>query len=230
MNKRKPNNPGVLSRSLLAVACAFALLSTGCNSSNQAEEVASETEANESKPRKLPKLSLHRPKSCDEAVSRMKELVSAIAADGSLPTPLKYKVREVIHGSGRSAHSHFYRIDENGNQTEPEDDDDHEGESSEKHHEVEVDPYTELFDIAQWLPRIAGDADIDEATWKEVRSTSIEFANALRTIRDESSEDKRRELFRSGHGGFKDWLEKLDSSLAVAAQATESKPESGKAE
>jgi hypothetical protein len=214
-------------RSLLLLAAAFLMLSVGCDSARQTADTASDSQTAETADRKIPKLSLHRPDNCDEAVSRMKKLVDTIASEGPLPQPLKYKVREVIHGSGASAHSHYYRIDENGKQIDEEDNDGHEHmESSEKQHEIEVEPYTELLDIAQWLPHIAADADIDESTWNEVKATSKEMADVLRLVNGESSEEKKRELFRSKIDSLEGWIEKLESSLNIES----SNPDSRKAE
>ena len=174
--------------------------------------------------KKLPKLNLHRPKTVEAAVVRLSSLVDSVAADGEFPSPLKYSVREVIHGTGAAAHSHYYLVDENGKQVEEDDEEPgHEHiESAEKLHEVEVEPYTEMVDLAQWLPHLAADADINEETWNEVRSISKEFVDALRSMDDSSSESEKRDAFRAKATQFRDWIAKLESGLGVDPENADS--------
>ncbi len=218
-----------LNFALRAVACVAALLIAGCDRTGQTEGEASRNETAQNHPHKPPKLSLHRPKTCEEAVLRMRELVGGIAADGPLPQPLKYKIREVIHGTGASAHSHFYRIDEDEAHDAHSEDDDHgheHMESSEKQYEAEVEPYTELTDIARWLPRIAADADTDEKTWNEVKATSQDIVDALRSCERASPEAEKRAAFRSNRDRFDGWMKQLEISLGIDSR----NPESGKDE
>ncbi len=207
---------------LFTLACAVAWSFVGCDLGNPTRKVT--TASTHSGDREnLPKLSLHRPSTCGGTLLRMKELVETITADSALPQPLKYKVREVIHGTGAAAHSHYYRISDDGLQIDKEHDDEHEHEqieSSEKIHEVEVGPYTEMLDLARWLPRAAADADINEKTWNKIKATSLEIAESLSAIEAESSNDKRRKIFHAKAIRFHSLIEGLEDSLATPVETT----------
>jgi hypothetical protein len=208
---------------ILVAICAMASLLTGCDQVRQSNQSGSASETRDGKSRQFPKLSLHRPKSCVAAITRMKSLVSGIANQAPLPQSLKYRVREVIHGTGAAAHSHYYRINEDGQQIGDDQDEDHEDmESSEKQHQVEVDPYTELVDIARWLPRIAADADIDEKTWDDVKTTSRQIVDVLRPIQDQPSGEKKREMFRSQRGDIARWIKQLEKGLSLDSENLDS--------
>lgn len=121
----------------------------------------------------LPKLTFHRPKDFTTAVSRLVEISELIRSEEALPAAKKFKVLEVVHGTGSAAHSHYYLAD-----SEERDDHGHET-SAEKMHDLEVDLFTELDDIVRWLPGIAGDGDMDKTTWDKVNELSTSLESAL---------------------------------------------------
>ena len=157
------------------------LLSGGCNTDQpvQADGDGGGTS--------IPRLSFHKPDSFEAAVDRLSVLATAIQSDEPLPEPLEFKVLEVIHGTGAGAHSHFYLADE-----ERHDDHGHEHEeSSEKTHDVEVDVFKEFKDIVKWLPEIAGDGDMEESAWNQVKEISTAFGDVLESA---DTEDMRNAL------------------------------------
>lgn len=207
---------------VLAFACCLACFSVGCSQDESAESSTADLSDSASGTKGLPKLNLHRPKTCADAVVRLKSLVKDIAGDGPFPEPLKLRVREVIHGTGAAAHSHYYLVDENGQQEEEEEDGHEHMESSEKFHDVEVPAYTETVDLAQWLPHLAADADINEATWNDIRSISKEIVNAMRSIEEKSSEEEKRMAFRENLSQFDGWISKLEQGLGMSSETAES--------
>ena len=170
--------------------------------------------------KKLPKMAFHRPETGGQAVTRLKELVEAITAEGSLPAPIEYKVREVIHGTGATAHSHYY-LHKEGQQ--PEDDDHGHGdiESSEVLHDVQVDALTEFYDISRWLPKTAALASLEKQKWDAVNGISKEMVAAMSIFEsDETTDQQKRELVRSKSGQFNDWIGQLESNFGTQSSET----------
>jgi len=143
----------------------------------------------------------------------MKELIAGFAADGPLPEPFVYTVREVIHGSGRLAHSHYYR--ENPNEEAPNfDHSDHaDMESNEKLHEVSVAPLEELRDLAFGIPKIAAKGNIDETSWETVNKISKEMTELLGRHNDKTTLQEKRQQIKSHSKQFEAWIATIDQSL-----------------
>lgn len=170
--------------------------------------------------KKLPKMAFHRPETGGQAVTRLKELVEAITSEGSLPDPIEYSVREVIHGTGASGHSHYYLIKEG---QEPVDDDHGHGdiESSEVRHEVQVDALTELYDIARWLPKTAALASLEKKQWDAVNGVSKEMVNVMSIFDSEkATAEEKRELVRSNSDQFHDWIGQIESNFSTKSSET----------
>jgi hypothetical protein len=198
----------------LGLVCLGFVTCFGCNESatNQSSSTNAATET------KLPKLNLHLPKTGVEAVARMKELVAGISAEGPLPEPIVYTVREVIHGTGASAHSHYHR--ENKNEEAPNfDHDGHEEmESAEKLHQVSVEPLEELRDLAYGLPDLAAKGKIDEKSWTIVKEVSKEITGLLGRHNDKTPLAKKREEIKSQAKQFEAWFEKIDDCLNAGSE------------
>lgn len=199
---------------LQGVTLVCLAVTLGC--SGQSDNAASSSNS------KLPKLTFHRPPTGSDAINRIKELVHSVRADQALPEDRKFQVREVIHGSGASAHSHYYLVKDNsaGDHSESHDDhddhDDHEHmESSEKRHEVSVDVFTELYDIARWLPKIAAKGDLAEEQWTAVKSVSDEMLSTVGDLAGDQSTDKKRELVRENSENFDRWCSQLETAFEV---------------
>lgn len=177
----------------------------GCGESGKSEVTGGDSVQVE-----LPKQTFHRPENFTLAVARLSEIVLALRSDFALPAPKKFKVLEVIHGTGSSAHSHYYLAD-----SEHHDDHGHEDlESSEKLHDIEVDVYTELNDIVRWLPKIAGDGDMDKETWDQVNQLSKAFQDHLESVCDAKEGDELRDAIRSEAETIGEWIETLKKLAA----------------
>lgn len=179
-------------RLVLVLFALFGVLQIGCDST-QSRHGTVKTNGESS----LPKLKFHQPESYSDAVSRLREIQSAILSDGPLPVPLEFKVLEVIHGEGAGAHSHYHLESEQGEEGDHDHAHGHEGmASSEKYHDVEVDIFTEFVDIVRWLSFIAADGDMPESAWNQVNSVSVEFEQCLKTALngDYTDEEKRNEI------------------------------------
>lgn len=197
----------------------FGLLCLGLSASCGCNEPASSSQATsaEEAETELPKLLLHLPKTGTQAVARMKELVAGLTAEGSLPDPYVYTVREIIHGSGPSAHSHYYRDKGDGKvpNFHEDDHDDHEMESDEKTHEVSVDPLEELRDLAYGIPKIAAKGDIDEAGWNTISKVSKEMTNLLGRHSDETPVEEKRQQIRAAADQFDAWISKIENCVSA---------------
>lgn len=192
---------------LPGLLCLVYLTSCGCSGSNLKTAPSTPPET------KLPKLTLHLPKSASEALERMEELVASLVAEGPLPEPLVYSVREVIHGTGNSAHSHYYR--EMKNEEAPNfDHDDHKDiETTEKLHEVSVEPLQELRDLAYGIPRIAAKGDINESDWDTVSQISKEITDLLGRHNDKMPLPEKRKQIQAQAEQFETWLSKIDQCV-----------------
>ncbi|MEM9412177.1 MAG: hypothetical protein AAGA30_13760 [Planctomycetota bacterium] len=145
----------------------------------------------------LPKLDFHRPKSIELASQRLGELHTSLVSDSDLPKPRRFTIKEVIHGTGASAHSHYYRITDD---KETSLDDPHDGHDNMKSqirmHDLDIDVFTELIDIAHWMPKIAAESDIDKVTWDQIKKLSAELHQKLISQIDlESNDDSKRESY-----------------------------------
>ncbi len=172
----------------------------------------------------LPKLDFHKPKTLADAVGRLRIIHDAVNSDQAMPKPKKFKVLEVIHGTGASAHSHYYLA---GSDSQSHDDhDDHGGEVNEKHHEIVVDTFAEFQDIANWLPKIAAATDdINSQTWAEVNKVGAGLTQlTTKVIGDEKDPQAVRDSFRAETKTIGGLIEKLETIVAslVTAESQES--------
>ena len=190
-------------------------LASGCSESDSHAGVASK--------KKLPKQTFHRPKTGSQAVTRMKQLVEAIAAQESLPAPIEYSVREVIHGTGASAHSHYYLIGDDGKSI----DEDHtEDDSSEIRHEVQVDALTEFYDIVRWLPKTAAMGSLEKKQWDAINGISKEMVNEMSIFDSEKTTlEQKRELVRENSKQFNDWIGEIESNFGTPSSETDGNQE-----
>lgn len=190
---------------VFTLSCA-ALALPGC--SNPA---ATGPEGDSAKP-KLPKMKFHRPKTAELAVKRLRELHTAIDSDLDMPQPTSFSVLEIIHGEGKSAHSHFYLE----SRYKPEDEDHHhEGmKTSKKVHQVQIDALTEMKDIVSWLPNIAAGANLAEAKWNEVNSESKSMEDLFeKQITPAGSLDLKRQAYRKNAKTIQDCIARLETAI-----------------
>lgn len=184
--------------STFCVACIVVCL--GCGQ-------PADSESNASAGKAIPKMSFHKPRNFGFAVERLRKLNDLLVAEGELPTPVTYVVEEVNHTHGEgNAHVHYNLV-----KGSPElesiacECEDHEhSDSHERHddkdpfapqpeqHTIRVDIFTELADIAKWLPSIASDSDMSADDWKTVKSSAEELGNKLELLPAGSDEDKRQ--------------------------------------
>lgn len=106
------------------VGTALAIASSGCDQSPE-----SNSDSGDSQSAQMPKMKFHRPDDFKSAVARLSDIAQKIHSDDPLPEPLRFKVLEVIHGTGVSAHSHYYLADSH------DDDDGHEEHGHDDHDE-----------------------------------------------------------------------------------------------
>ena len=132
-------------------------------------------------------------------------------------------MREVIHGTGATGHSHYYLIKEG---QQPEDDDHGHGdlESSEVRHEVQVDALTELYDIARWLPKTAALASLEKKQWDAVNGVSKEMVSMMSIFDSKkATAEEKRELVRSNSAQFHDWIGQIESNFGAPPSKTNGK-------
>ena len=192
--------------------------------------------------KKLPKLTFHKPKEYSSAVARLGELISAINSDAALPEPVRFDVEEIMHGTGSSAHSHYYLVykhehkhkhkhkhkheheheHEHEHQHGQESDHEHDHEDEHEHghqetgrklHTVKVDVITELTDIVRWLPSIAGNGDMDETNWAQVKSVSESFGELLESATAEQSVEEIRNRIREKKAAIDGYLKQLTACI-----------------
>ena len=204
--------PGALSKFSLVIIALVGLPITGCNNSSS---VSSEN----NKSTELPKFDFHKPKTLSLAVNRMRQLHDAITSNEQLPAPVKYGVREVIHGEGANAHSHYYHAD-----AERKEMDDHGHEpmkEEEKSHQIEIDVFTEFHDIARWLPKIAAATDgVEAETFNSVSNVATELLELSKeSMQADSNESERRKSFRASTE-LNGLIEKLESALSQVPAGT----------
>lgn len=135
------------SRVLFALfICMLPFALSGCAEPNSA---TSSSDGSSGAKKSLPYFSFHKPKEVKVAVGRIRELHDAITGSDPLPEPIFYQVKEVVHGSGASGHSHYYLHDPEKNEegeSEPHDEDGHVT-TAENIHDVTIEPLAELKDI-----------------------------------------------------------------------------------
>lgn len=206
-----------------AIIVCMSFLFVGCN-----EKAAV---APKSKP--LPKLDFHKPESFDAAVKRLREIHTAILSDEALPSDISYRVVAVSHSHGEgNAHVH-YHLDESDGHVHDENcnhdhgDDDHEhrdpfGETDPNKHTVFVDVFTELKDIARWLPDIGSDGDLPQGEWKQAKTLSEEMTNHLFAIAGSGMPSVHRTNYQSDPTIMEKCIGKLESLVPPATDQTPS--------
>ena len=191
--------------SILALLIVFA----GCG------DPKTETESSNAPPVKgeLPKLRFHKPKEFGLAIKRLQEAHEVLMSEDPIPAPIQFKILEVVHGTGSSAHSHYYLAD--GEIEE----DEHEEPvvTTEFLHDLEIDLFTEINDISKWLPIIAGDTSLSETDWNQVKNQSEALVDHLfGTQNDALSDDEKRAAYQKEAAKIKpilDTLSELSSKL-----------------
>lgn len=197
-----------LTLGLFATVCVGVLL-TGCdsNSANSSNDDA--------KTSGLPKLKFHQPKTYSDAVVRLREIQDVLIGEDELPSPKQFKVLEIIHGEGAAAHSHYHLAPgSEGAENEDHEHDDHGHEdmkTEEKTHDVEIDIFTEYDDIVRWLPIIAANSDMPEATWNTVKDVSVALEECLEGILDGTEDAKeKRAGIKAKHDKIDGFLKQLE--------------------
>lgn len=202
------------SRFLLAVfVCLVSFALIGCVDPSSE---ASSTDGSQSvKKSSLPYFSFHKPKEIKVAVARIRELHAAITSSDPLPEPIFYQVKEVVHGSGPSGHSHYYLHDpETAKKDGAVPDGAHEDghvTTGEHIHDVTIEPMAELKDLMRWLPKIASNGDMPESEWVKVNQISKELSLQLVEILEQSDDnEKRRSNYREAAASWESQLSTLE--------------------
>ena len=165
-------------------------------------------------------LRFHRPKKLKAAVTRMRQIHDVIASSEALPEPIKYQVKEVIHGTGTSGHSHYYLHDpessdhDGDDHDEEEHDDDGHETTGEEIHDVTIDPFIEIKDLSKWLPKLASDSNLDESDWTKVNEVSKQLTPILIEIVDQSSDNEER------RAGYQEQAKAIASQLVTLEDLT----------
>jgi len=205
----------------MAVTCA---LLVGCNTASQ--PASSDQEKSSAKGKDMqPKLSLHKPKTFPNAITRLKQMHEALLEDGEFPAPTTVHYVEVIHGTGASGHSHYYSAaDYEANKGEGEEDHDHyPGEHDHEEHEtvkqrsMEVDLRTELTDVVRWLPDIAAKSDLNETAWNSVDSISGRLTEIINAIEADAADDSFRATWKLKSKEIDSMLGELQSHVATSS-------------
>lgn len=183
------SNPHFLG--LTVVLIVFVSLASGCQSPvAQPDQETGTTESS------LPKMKFHKPRTFTQAVKRLREMHQILLADGELPPPRTFRILEVIHGEGVSAHSHYYLLGKDGDPDSKEaigdeHEDDHEEMKEErKTHEIEIPLETEFVDLAKWLPNLAAATDLEEQAWNSVSEISSQLQKITKELFAERGSDE----------------------------------------
>ena len=210
-----------LKPTVYALAIAATMIATGipmlsgCNPTEAKQGADAQT-------KKLPKLKFHKPKTFQGAVARLNELREAVVSEEALPEPKSFRVVESIHGTGPGAHSHYNLAKDSSDQSQADahghghDDE----ESSEKFHDVLVDPITEMMDIVKWMPDIAAETDMNKTSWETVKTESDQLHSVLEDkLKDTDKTERKRETIRT----LNDELVRFANSMStLSAELTES--------
>jgi len=197
---------------ILLVACvtSMTMVLPGCGSpKDQMVSIADQLKARQRG------LKFHRPKSLDEATTRLSEIHESVNGDGDLPAMRKFDYVEVIHGKGASAHSHYYSADSFDSAMEH-DEEGHEEEEQEtiERHTAEVDFRTEFADIVRWLPDIAAASDLGKADWQSVSDASKKLTQLLESIPAGFEAPKLRDSWKQKSSEIEAMLTDLKNTLA----------------
>ena len=186
-----------------ALVCMISLIFTGCDSGI----ASTSNNSGQVKKKRGRSFTFHKPREFNTAITRIRELHDVISGSDTLPDPIEYQVKEVVHGSGVNAHSHFFLYDPA--ETKEHDfgeEEDHET-TAEKIIDVKIDPFVELYDIIRWLPKIASGGDMPESEWVQVNEISKELTPALKTILVGTTEEQR--------AGYQERVDSFDSQIST---------------
>ncbi len=202
--------PQTHSRFALLFVMSIGLLASGCQDSYSTES------ASNASPPPLPKMTFHKPKTFFAAVNRLDEIHNTLNGSDQVLAPRKFKILEVIHGTGASAHSHYYLHEEEMGDHDHDDHDHEDMESKELVHDVSIDIFTEFVDVANWLPEIAADGEMDKNDWEQTKQWSEELERKLRdVISSDQTDVQNRESFRNVAKETGDLIAKLKEISAA---------------
>ncbi len=164
-----------MSKAHFSIVAMLLLFVLGCGTDPSTDQT------NAGKSNKIPRLDFHKPDSYQDAIVRMQEIMEAVSGEAVLPEPKSFDVVEEVHGN----HSHYYLKSEY--EAGQRADKGHKGVKSELvDHQVKVDVFQEMRDIARWLPNIASNEDFSKSKWDSVKSDS----NQLRDLLEDALESK----------------------------------------
>jgi hypothetical protein len=171
---------------------------------------------NQAKPKK-PNLKFHRPKTLDEAVTRLSAIHDAVKGESELPAARTFDYVEVIHGQGASAHSHYYMADSYNSAMEHDEEEGHHDEEHEtiERHTAEVDFRTEFADVVRWLPDIAAASDLSSTDWQSVSDVSKKVTKLLKSIPTDPSDSKLREAWMQNSDEINEMISGLQKMLVA---------------
>ena len=199
-----------LSRFLILGLLLGSFVLIGCDNSKSANK---SSEKDNTAEKKLPNLKLHKPKTFELAVARLREMHSVVKGEDEIPAPKVFNVIEIIHGEGAGAHSHYHLDD--GTEHTHDDDDDHAETSKELKHEVQVDFFTELNDVIRWLPDVASDGDMNEKDWNSVKTITKSLMDQVKEGIGKSSDAEKRKSLQGIAGELDSEIQKLEKLVAA---------------
>ena len=196
---------------LLGMSCLFAW---GCDQSNPEADSGPKG-----------KMAFHKPADFTLAVTRLRELHDQLVSEAELPEPISYTVVEVSHrhGEGKS-HVHYHLADENldhghGDHSDGHDINGHEHEESTEapvKHQVVVDVFTEIQDVARWLPGITSDSDMSEEDWIQVKELSNSMGEHLAPLAEMGTPVEQRKHYQTKSAELEDSIARLESLMPEA--------------
>ena len=188
-----------------ALVCMMSLIFIGCDSGN----ASTGNNSGQVKKKRGRSFTFHKPREFNTAMTRIRVLHEIISGSATLPAPIEYQVKEVVHGSGVNAHSHFFLYD-------PAETEEHDFGEEEKHEttdekiiDVKVDPFVELYDVVRWLPKIASGGDMPESEWVQVNEISKELTPAINAILDSTTETEKQ------RAGYREKVDSFDSQIST---------------
>ena len=202
---------------LVAFCVASLVLYAGCENASVSETATKKAP---------PKLSFHKPRSFRLAVERIREIHDSLVADGEMPQPISYTVVEVSHAhAGGKSHVHYHLVESEHEDCECEDGHDHghdhghdkdpfqnEAEPKPGQHTVVIDAFTELRDVARWLPAIASDSDMPADQWKQVESIAANLTDRLEKVSGTDASSQRTQ-YKSKQEEISAEVSKLEAFL-----------------
>ena len=90
-------------------------------------------------------------------------------------------------------------------------------------HRIVVDIFTELNDIAKWLPAIASDGDLPRDSWNASKEVSEKITSHLETVAGSDMPLVQRSNYKSDSSEMEKWIQELESLVEPVASTTENK-------